>query len=139
MKNKNWYYNRNLKPQGPLTLEEIRSLVRTGEIGPQDLICHELDGEWRPAMDCGIFERTLFPATQEFMPGQDFSVEEKEWVLLMPEKDSQNILQEGPYSLNDLRERLRARVISSQHYIWKNGLSGWSRIADRPEFTDLSS
>lgn len=137
MKTKSWYYNRNLKPQGPLTLEEMRALVHSGEVGPHDLICHDVDGEWRPASEWGVFERTLFPATQEFMPGQDFATEEKEWVLLVPEEGGKAVLQEGPFSLSELRLSLRSKVISDQQYIWKAGLSGWCRIADRPEFQKI--
>ena len=137
MKNQTWYYHKNLKPQGPMSLADMRALIRSGEVKPQDLICYELDGEWKPAVTWSIFERTLFPATQEFIPGKTPNPEDKEWVLLVPEQNGRNILQEGPYSLKDLQIRLQRQEISEQHYIWKNGLSGWCRIADRPEFQEL--
>ena len=134
MKSKNWYFNRDLKPQGPHSLEEMRELIHSGDIGPHDLICHDVDGAWKVASEWGVFERTLFPATQEYMPGQEFVADEKEWVLLASDDGGKTVLQEGPFSLADLRRSLEQRLVSDQQYIWKPGLSGWSRIADRPEF-----
>lgn len=136
MKNtSSWYYNRNLKPQGPLTLEEMRLLIHRGEVGPQDLISNAEEGSWRPAWEWGVFERTLFPATQGYIPGVSFSEEEKEWVLLVPTVDGKGTVQEGPFSVRELREGLLNKNVSGQQYVWKAGLSGWCRIADRPEFS----
>ncbi|MEK2645597.1 DUF4339 domain-containing protein [Bdellovibrio sp. BCCA] len=137
MKNVSWYYNLNLKPQGPLSFEEMRARIHRGEVGPHDLISNDADGSWRPACEWGVFEVTLFPATQAFMQGQDVVEDEKEWVLLVPAADGKGVVQEGPFSVREIREALRNHSVNGQQYIWKSGLSGWCRIQDRPEFAAL--
>ncbi len=129
-----WYYNQNLKPQGPITLQEMRERILKGVVGPYDLISCGKNGEWKAAYEWREFERSLFPAAQEYVPGQASFVNEKEWVLLVPAPDREAVLQEGPYSLQELRDGLSAQKISQSQYVWKPGLSGWCRIQDRPEF-----
>lgn len=129
-----WYYNQNLKPQGPITRQEMREHILKGSIGPFDLISCGEAGEWRAAREWREFEISLFPAAQEYVPGQDLLTHEKEWVLLVQAPDRDTVLQEGPYSLHELREGLSAQKISQNQYVWKPGLSGWCRIQDRPEF-----
>ena len=134
MKKDSWFYNKNLKPQGPLSLEEMRLRIYKGEVGPHDLICHEQTGEWKPAREWGVFEQTLFPAAQQFIPGVEVAADEKEWVLLVPSEDGKTLVQEGPYSVRDIRVSMNEHRVSPQSYVWKSGLSGWCRIQDRPEF-----
>lgn len=135
MKNVLWYYNHNLKPQGPFSLEEMRERIHRGDIGPQSLISNNRDNVWKPACEHEDFEVSLFPATQGYVHGLETGDDEKEWVLLVPSLDGKSVLQEGPFSLSDLRAGLQAKSISQQQYIWKTGLSGWCRIQDRPELS----
>lgn len=128
-----WFYNKNLKPQGPLTLDEMRQLIHRGEIRMWDLVCEGPQGSWKPAMEFATFERTLFPATQEFIVGASETTE-KHWVLLVPSSEGKGFSQEGPFSLQELQAGLRDQRIAPDQYVWKNGLSGWCKIMDRPEF-----
>lgn len=133
MKNVSWYFHQNLKPQGPLTFEEIRQRIHRGEIGPQSLVSNTVEDRWKPAKEWGVFEDSLFPALQ----GQELeqiNLEEKSWVLLVPSAEGKGILQEGPFSLMELKQGIREGRISVQQFIWKSGLSGWCKIQDRPEF-----
>jgi hypothetical protein len=103
MKYNTWYYSRHLKPMGPVSTVEMRELVLRGEVGPQDLISAQEDGRWLPAEQWGVFERTLFPATQQFIPGAEVVAHVKEWVLLVHDAEKR-VLQEGPFSLDDLQK-----------------------------------
>lgn len=134
MSHQKWYYSRDLKPQGPLTLEEVRDLVRTGEIRPRDLICQGLGG-WQPAEQC--FEFSLFPARQEVSFEDTFKAE---WVVLSAGDGTQGYRQEGPLTAAQIREKIIAGDLSWESPIWKPGLKGWAKIIDRPEFysRDLS-
>lgn len=134
MKDVSWYYHRNLKPQGPLSVTEMRARIYRGEVGPQELISNDLEGQWKPACEWPDFEPSLFPAGQAFVVGQDVLVVEKEWVLLVPAGDGKSFLQEGPFSVQDLGEMMQKKMVSAHQYVWKSGLSGWCRIKDRPEF-----
>lgn len=133
MKLNSWYYNRNLKPHGPISTQEMRDKIRSGEVGPHDLICAQEDGRWMAAFEWGVFEPPLFPAAQAFIPGMDVVSEVKEWVLLVHDSDKR-FLQEGPFSIADLQSGLQQNTIRPDQFVWKAGLTGWSRIADRPEF-----
>lgn len=137
MKSSSWFYNKDLKPQGPLSLQEMRSLIHRGDVGPYDLVCNDGLGEWKAACEFAEFERSLFPAVQVFMPGQDVIEDEKEWVLLSSSESGKSLVQEGPYSVRELRALLTAKKVLGEQYIWKSGLSGWCKLQDRPEFAGL--
>lgn len=133
MSQQKWYYSRDLKPQGPVTLEEIRDLVRTGEVRPRDLICQD-SGEWRPAEEC--FEFTLFPAKQEISFEDTLKAE---WVVLSVSEGAQGYRQDGPLTSAQIREKIIAGELSWESPIWKPGLKGWAKIIDRPEFLNSES
>lgn len=128
-----WYFNRNLKPQGPFSLQEIRQHISRGEIGPQDLIYNDHEKVWRSACEWKIFEAALFPATQGLDFVNQVSLDEAEWILLVPSGDGK-VVQEGPFSVRELSEHVFRKRISIHQYVWKSGLSGWCQIKDRPEF-----
>jgi hypothetical protein len=124
-----WYYNIDLKPQGPFSLEEMRQKIHRGEVGPQELIYEEGAGKWIAACEWGVFEEGLFPAKQAqiFSPSLDLNA--REWVLLY-RSDTGEYLQQGPFSVPDLQSLIQRGEISMQQYIWKSGLSGWMKISD---------
>lgn len=128
----------NLKPQGPFSFEELRGKVHSGEVGPQDLICDETSS-WKPAAEWGVFEFQLFPATQGFIPGSEISEDIREWVLLVDPGHGAKPLQEGPFTVSELRDSVMGGRVSPYQYIWKTGLSGWCQIKDRPEFMGMIS
>ncbi|MEN0059575.1 MAG: DUF4339 domain-containing protein [Bdellovibrio sp.] len=131
-----WYYNQNLKPQGPLSLVEIKGRIQKGEIGPFELLYNEQEQQWRPAREWGVFPESLFPAGQVVSTVvEELSQVENlmEWVLLRKLEEGR-VTQEGPYSLRQIREGLQKKEISLDQYIWKTGMTGWCRIQDRPEF-----
>lgn len=128
-----WYYNKNLKPQGPVTLEEMRNYIHSGEVGPSDLISCGTRGDWKPACEWRCFEKNLFPASQSLSLVGEVVSEESEWVLLVPTQDGL-VLQEGPFSVQEIQRGLQSKKISPQQYVWKTGLSGWCQIKDRREF-----
>jgi hypothetical protein len=135
MKLTSWYYNRNLKPHGPVPTSEMSELITRGEVGPQDLISAKEDGRWLAAEEWGVFPKHMFPAGQQFIPGIETSPDVKEWVLLVANAEKR-VVQEGPFSISDLQEALQAQRIRPEQFVWKAGLTGWSRIADRPEFNE---
>jgi hypothetical protein len=131
-----WYFNKNLKPQGPLNFEDMKKKIMRGEVGPQDLICREDDGAvnaWAPAVEWRDFPRELFPAFQQnyFKATRN---DEKEWIVLVFTQENPEGLQQGPYSITEVKEMIENGTVSPDDYIWRSGLSGWVLLKDRAEF-----
>lgn len=129
-----WYFNKNLKPQGPLDFEELKRKILRGEIGPQDLILKDGEEVWRPAAEWRELRADLFPAFQK----KDLNPtdpEVKEWILLSFTAETPQGRQQGPYSVQDLCRLLQEQTISAEDYVWRSGLTGWVQIKDRPEFS----
>jgi hypothetical protein len=124
-----WYYNINLKPQGPFNLEEMRAKIHRGEIGLQELVYNENSGNWAAASAWPEFEMSLFPAKQAELRAGDLDMHSKEWVLLQKNQAGE-FLQQGPFCILDLQKMISYGEIQTHQYIWKSGLSGWVKIAD---------
>jgi len=129
-----WYYNKNLKPQGPISFEELKKKILRGEIGPGDLICQDDETfRWQMAVEWREFPRELFPAFQQnFFKTTD--PEEREWILLLFNEENPDGLQQGPCSIVEVKALLAEGQVSCEDYVWRSGLSGWVQIKDRPEF-----
>ncbi len=128
-----WYFNKNIKPQGPLGIEEIKRKIMRGEIGPSDLICKEGEDTWLMAIEWRDFSKELFPAFQQNY-FKNSNTSEKEWVLLSFNKESSQVCQDGPYSVQEINAKLTLGLVSFEDYVWRSGLSGWAQIKDRAEF-----
>jgi len=127
-----WYYSYNLKPRGPLTLAEMMTKIKKGEISLNSLIQKETERDWAPARSYQEFAPELFPANQNVTWPVDFI--SRMWILLMPQKEPGKYEQKGPYSVHEILEMKVSGVINKDCYIWKQGLSGWALIGERPEF-----
>lgn len=128
-----WYYNKNLKPQGPLDLDGMCQLISRGEIGPHDLIFNDREQDWKSACDWKVFEPSLFPAAQ-CPTSQGDPAEGAEWIVLVPTGDGR-VIQEGPLTAQEILNQLELKRLSVHQYVWKAGLSGWCQIKDRAEFS----
>ncbi|MFS4460017.1 GYF domain-containing protein [Bdellovibrio sp. HCB2-146] len=131
MSQRKWYYSQNLKPQGPVSEEEIRLKIHRGEIGLYDLLSLVEEGTWKPASEWRYFEASLFPSQQKVANPEMGEDLDASWVLLLNSK------QEGPFSSQQILQMVRSQQITASQLIWKSGLSGWCQIGDRPEFRSL--
>lgn len=127
-----WYFHKNLKPQGPLSYEEVKKKIMRGELGPADLLLKDEEGgSWAPALEWRDFPRELFPAFQRNL-FKTSDVSEREWILLIFKEEGSR--QEGPYSVEDIRGLLQAGSVSAEDYVWRSGMTGWVQLKDRSEF-----
>lgn len=130
-----WYFNKNLKPQGPLSFDEMKKKIMRGEIGPGDLICKDDETfSWQMAVEWSEFPRELFPAFQKNY-FKSTNPEEKEWIVLLFNTENPEGLQQGPYSIVEVNKMLADGRVSLEDYVWRSGLSGWVHIKDRADFT----
>lgn len=126
-----WYFSKNLKPQGPLSFEEMKKKILRGELGPQDLIMKEGEELWQAACEWRDFRLELFPAFQKNY-FKSSAAAEKEWILLVFDAGTSH--QEGPFSAEDIQGFLATGKVHPEDYVWRSGLTGWVRICDRQEF-----
>jgi hypothetical protein len=126
-----WYFNKNLKPQGPVSFEDMKRKIVRGEINPFELIFKDGEKDWLPAVEWKDFPRELFPAFQKNL-FRGINAGEKEWTLLTRKPGTEAPVQEGPYSLNDVRALIEAGEASVEDYIWRTGLTGWLQIKVGP-------
>jgi hypothetical protein len=128
-----WYFNRELKPQGPFSLAEMKKKISRGDVGPDEWVCSDEDANWRPAREWSEFPEGLFPALQSNL-FRTVDPTQREWTLLVKRPEEAVPAQKGPYSLEEIRGLLATGMASEEDYIWRTGLSGWIRIKDRPEY-----
>lgn len=127
-----WYFNRNLKPQGPFTFEQLKRKIVRGEVGPQEFVCKDGFKDWLPACEWAEFPRDFFPAFQKNL-FRNINLDEKEWTLLVKRPKSTDPVHEGPFSLNEIRGMIARGQATVEDHVWRTGLSGWVQIKDRPE------
>ncbi|MDA1013345.1 MAG: trypsin-like peptidase domain-containing protein [Planctomycetota bacterium] len=87
-----WYYGRDGRNTGPVTMNELRELAGSGELLPADLVWNESFDDWREASTIG----ELFPRQDETSP-----TEEAEASV---ESSSQSADQSGPPPLTAVDE-----------------------------------
>src|SRR6185369_8033699 len=44
-----WYYARDRKKVGPLTWDQLRLLIATGQLTPSDMLLRDREGKWQAA------------------------------------------------------------------------------------------
>ena len=127
-----WYINAALKPLGPFELMEIHEKIKKGHISPHDLIFKEDSPQWKPAQEWEEVRRLGFPAFEAVGTEKD---DEQVWIILRLDKNQKKYQQEGPLAGRQIRASLQAGNFLWEDLVWKKGLSGWARLADRLEFT----
>lgn len=128
----NWYLRQGTKPIGPHTTEELAARLQAGELDPHDLVWKEGVNDWQPAMEWPEFRALSVPAFQE--QGVDEAAEI--WTVLEMTGEGKKVT--GPWSLKTVRQAIADGIVKETDYIWKRGMSGWAKIALRPERLAIS-
>lgn len=127
-----WYISAGLKPLGPFELDQIHEKIRKGQISPFDLIFKDGTSEWKAAQEWPEVRALGFPAFEAI--GTEAN-HEAVWIVLRRDRNEQKYHQEGPFQGQQILDSLRAGNLYGDDLVWKKGLSGWARLADRQEFT----
>lgn len=127
-----WYFVDDGKACGPLGEEEVLAAVEEGRLGPLDLIFQEGSEKWLPARDVDEF-REIFRAKDQDVDAQPT------WVLLRkkPKAQGAGYVQSGPFSSNELREKIEAGEVDYSDFVWKEGMKAWRKLIDSKEFKKI--
>lgn len=124
-----WYFVEQGKPRGPLGESEIVLAAKEGHLGPLDLIFRDGSERWIPARELE-FLRDIFRETIE---GPDVL---PQWIVLKkkPRDAGAGYLQSGPYSTEEIRDKIKVGDIDFVDYVWKEGREKWSKISQTRDF-----
>lgn len=123
-----WYLREGNKPVGPFEQSEIKAKLLGGQLEPDELLWKDGDARWELAINWPEFRALAIPALQEVNVVPEGAVV---WTVLKKTETGHKML--GPYSLLMIRHELREQKLSGNDYLWKKGMTGWARIALRPE------
>lgn len=124
----NWYLREGNKPVGPFEQEAIRERLLNGQLEPDELLWKDGEARWDLAIQWPEFRSLQIPAIQEVDVVSESDVV---WTVLKKSETGHKML--GPVSLKMIRHDLREGQLSPNDYLWKKGMTGWARIALRPE------
>ena len=120
-----WYYQHKSKMYGPIEQNFLVDLLMLGEIEKSTLCCPEDAMEWRSFIDFIDLRNALKTAYVQI------NAKPQDCILLVKKKDQW--LQEGPFSFEQVCEKLNSGQISRMDRIWMDGFASWVplfKIAD---------
>lgn len=127
-----WYFVENGQARGPLSEDAVHLAIKDGRLGPVDLIFQEGSEKWLPAREAPEF-KDLFKAREQSPAGK------AEWVLLRKKPRAQGVgfVQSGPFTVEQVRQKLDSGEADYADHIWKEGMSSWCKIVDLKEFSQV--
>ena len=131
---KDWFfYQERGQTMGPITIEEMRSRIRQGELRPFDLIYREGEKNWRMAFE--------HPDVRDGFKGLERrALKGRPWVCLRRKKqEGFDFVTAGPFAEEEVREHIRAGKLSYNDYAWQEGFTEWRRLGSLPEFNDRAA
>lgn len=124
-----WYFIENGKAQGPFNEEDLVQAATKGRLGPLDLIFQEGSERWVPARDEKILQ-SIFRQIQENPESQP------QWIVLQKKKrdEGAGYVQSGPFSNEEIREKIKRGEVDYADYIWRDGQEEWKKVTEIREF-----
>ena len=115
-----WYYGRKGQHSGPVTQEQLQTLLRSGRLKRTDLVWHDGLPEWAAVDQVPELKTAAAEASA------------KVWFY------GQGGQQQGPASLLELRQYLATGRIAPDWLVWKDGMAEWTAAANVPELSAVA-
>jgi hypothetical protein len=106
----------------------MREKIKSGEYGKETLTYKEGEPDWLPLEKQDIWEPS-------FTPRHEVETKDsREWVLLVesPIKKG-DFKQEGPYSKEEVLEKVEIGEVHLKDFFWKPGMDGWKPLLENME------
>ena len=116
-----WFVLRSEDVSGPFSTEEVKNLAAQGEFQDRDLIWGHMQADWKPLGWWMVELPNLLSKTKEVR-------DPRLWHYAM------NGSSFGPFSREDLVEKLRETNLNQELLLWTKGMKAWAPIF---EFNDI--
>lgn len=123
-----FFHQERGKTLGPVTIEEIKSRIRSGRIRMFDLVFKDGEDSWKMALEFSELRA-------DFKASAVKTLAEKPWVCLQRKNQkSLEFITQGPYTTEEIRAALASGRISYSDYVWREGYEEWKRIGTIEDF-----
>ena len=136
-----YYVSHSSRQVGPYTPDEIVDLVVTGALSPIDFLYDEIKSDWMALIDHPLLCEKL-KALKPKAPPKIIEVKEvtplvntevatavrPDWFVLKGENKF------GPFAYFDILKMLQQGAVFEFDFVWHEGLDGWKRLAELPDF-----
>lgn len=156
MSTKVFYVSHEGQQQGPLSVDEILTKIKAGELTPLDYLYDDVKSDWVVFLEHEVLAAKLKEAKPKAPPKPAAHAEEQ---TKAEEKQIEHTVQEmkknghevsehmvtewyvlkgenkfGPFAYPDLIKMLQQKVVFEFDFVWHPGLSAWKRIAELHAF-----
>lgn len=116
-----WFVLRSEDVSGPFSTEEVKNLAAQGEFQDHNLIWGHMQVDWKPLGWWMVELPNLLAKTKEVK-------DPRQWHFAVAGNSF------GPYSREDMIEKLRETNLNQEVLIWTKGMKSWAPIF---EFNDI--
>jgi hypothetical protein len=130
-----WFAVIDNKADGPHTQDEIQNMLNAGKLNFTDFAFKPGLDQWTPLSEFKEYERrSPAPAadvTKTFIQELPQDKNMEGWVLLAKHKAAdgkENVVQSGPYTEDQIRDKLTKQEINYDDMVWQRGFTEWKKL-----------
>lgn len=135
-----WFYAKDGKAHGPLSLEQVQSMIASSELSGASHIFREGETQWKKLAEFVEFKTQLQSNDQRNTTPASV-VEPGKWIVLAKSVEdtkvgNQAYNQKGPYTREQILQLIQDGDIRWTDHVWTQGMTAWARISTVKEFND---
>lgn len=144
-----WYFSLNQEVYGPVATVELQDLLASGKLPPSAMVLKEGEKKWQAAEGLAELYAGQAPsgeptqaeaATEAVMIGSSETIVSGldpaalHWVVLkeVQEDGKPKFLQDGPFSTDEVLEKVQSGELRYSDHCWREGFSSWRLIREEP-------
>jgi hypothetical protein len=148
-----WHYVEGGNSCGPITTEELSSMLTQGKLGEEDYIWRQGMENWAQVKEVSEFKSILsqdpeVPTIDNGVPDpiEDLTLnlsklvgnENSIFIKIGADRGAKEV-EYGPYSIEILKKLFSENRINAKTYIFTRAMTNWTMLADFEDFSDVFS
>ncbi|EQC48195.1 type IV pilus assembly protein PilZ [Bacteriovorax sp. BSW11_IV] len=145
----NWYYVEGSERVGPVTEEDLGSLIMKGSLGSESYVWRKGFDNWVHLKNVDELTHLLDSDPVDEIPSLDLgdlksgvdwdgiNYDERIFMIKIGPDRGAPEAEYGPYSLNQLVRAFEENRINIKTFIFVHGMDNWTLLADLPIFQDV--